>query len=106
MITTMTTELSPGYEVTEEIEIVDYDDCIAIMDEAISDSLASLEELRSSPDLRLALHCKACRATPMNTVRDSVTVYLGTLDPHSKEWELWLDEYTEGELIAKFNVDI
>ena len=88
-----------------EVDVITYEDCIAIMDAAIKDS-CELEELRSSPDLRLALHCKAMRSTPMNTVRDSVTVYLGTLDPHSLEWDLWFEAYTEGELVCIFGVDI
>lgn len=105
MLATVTTSL-PGYEVTEVVEIVTYDDCIAIMDAAIFDS-CDLEELRSSDDLRLALHSKALRAYPQSkTVREAITRYLASLDPHSKEWELWLDAYTEGELIDKFNVDI
>lgn len=105
MLATVTTSL-PGYEVTEVVEIVTYDDCIAIMDAAIEDG-CELEELRSSDDLRLALHSKAIRMNKdSNTVREATTRYLASLDPHSKEWELWLDAYTEGELIDKFGGDL
>jgi hypothetical protein len=37
METSMTTTVAPGYEVTEILEIVTYDDCIAIMDAAIAE---------------------------------------------------------------------
>ena len=44
MITTMTTEAFPGYFVTEQVEIVTYDDCIAIMDAAIAELLEDDDE--------------------------------------------------------------
>jgi hypothetical protein len=36
MLVTATEELVPGYEVTETVEIITYDDCIAMMDKAIA----------------------------------------------------------------------
>lgn len=39
MFVTMTESLVDGYEVTETVEIVTYDDCIAIMDQAIAKQL-------------------------------------------------------------------
>ena len=41
MFVTVTEELSPGYEVTETVEIIDYDALIAVHDEAVKDSLKS-----------------------------------------------------------------
>jgi hypothetical protein len=63
--------------------------------------------MRDSTDLRLALHSKAVRLNPeASNIREAITCYLAKLAPHSLEWDLWLDTYTEGELITKFGVDI
>jgi len=93
-----------GYfvEVTKEVEVIDYDDCIAIMDEAIAKQCAD-DDSEGVEDNRLRLNSKALRAFPdSNCVRDAITSYLGSLDPYSTEWSEWIDEYGEGNLFHKF----
>jgi len=65
------------------------------------------DEAEMDEDTRLRLDLKAMSAYPeSSTLTEAITKYLAKLDPHSLEWEDWIEVYTEGKLANYFGVQI
>jgi len=75
--------------------------------EAVAFGYLDCEACETSLIDRAALDCKAIEAYPESkTLREAITKYLAKLDPHSLEWDSWIEAYTEGKLANYFGVQI
>ena len=81
MLVDITEEVVPGYEVTETVEIVTYDDCIAIMDASIAlrleeeDATAFASQMEENYSWPSAKH-----RHPDHPWKNRFTVFHGVID--------------------------